>query len=66
METRSVIKDKMDRRVAREAIFACTSLLIASYRPERLVMFTHTADLPEAAVEKFDQLASVFEAAGYS
>lgn len=63
--TRHFISKKDDRHSVLEAICTATDHLIQLVRPRIVSFMTHTQNLPDRALRKYETVASVYRRAGY-
>lgn len=60
-----VISDPGHRHLIRSLMLTAVATLIDAESPDAVEMVTHTADLPDAALSKFYDIAGVFRRKGY-
>lgn len=64
-ETRFKIRDEQHRNAVMSAILQMTQALIDDVKPRVVSMVTHSANLPEKALTKYNRIAAIFHDAGY-
>lgn len=60
------LAEKEDRHRIRQLLFRLTVQLLRFVAPPRFCMTTYDADLPERALEKYNQLCEIFMHSGYN
>lgn len=64
-DTKHFLPDRQDRRTVRGILLVAAATLIDEAQPKLISMSTHTANLPERALDKFNELCAVFAAKGF-
>lgn len=64
-ETKHFLADRRNRQAIRGILHVAVATLIDEAKPKLISMTTHTADLPERALGKFNELCAVFAAKGF-